>query len=154
MKTTIDSLLAGRIDTLVVVGQDLFELVSDHEKHTLSRALEKIGFLAVIDYRLSETARYAHIILPAASPYEKDGTFTNDSGRVQKIRKAISPPGKAKPGWEILCMIGEKLDKPLFNYSSASDVMDDISLKIPGYGGMSYDRLGAVGKVLEHGMGK
>ncbi len=154
VKTTIDSLLAGRIDTLVVVGQDLFDLVSDHEKYALSQALEKIGFLAVIDYKLSETARYAHIILPAASPYEKDGTFTNDSGRVQKIRKAISPPGRAKPGWEILCMIGEKLDKPLFSYNSVADVMDDISLKIPGYVGMSYDRIGAVGKVLEHGTGK
>lgn len=154
LRTTIDSLLAGRIDTLVVIGADLFEMVSDNEKHALSQTLEKISFLAVIDYKLTETARYAHIILPAASPYEKDGTFTNDSGRVQKIRKAISPPGNAKPGWEILCMIGEKLDKSLFNYNSASDVMDDISLKIPGYGGMSYDRIGTVGKVLEHSTGR
>ena len=137
-----------------MIGADLFEMVSDREKQALSRALEKIGFLAVIDYKLTETARHAHIILPAASPYEKDGTFTNDTGRVQKIRKAIPPPGKAKPGWEILCMIGEKLDKSLFNYASASDVMDDISLNIPGYGGMSYDRIGTVGKVLEHGAGK
>ena len=51
-------------------------------------------------------------------------------------------------------MIGERLDKPLFSYGSASDVMDDISLKVPGYGGMSYDRIGAVGKVLEHSTGK
>ncbi len=149
IKTTIDSLLAGRIDKLVVIETDLFELVSDNEKHSLSLALEKIGFLAVIDYRLTETARYAHAILPAATPYEKEGTFTNDSGRVQKIRKSISPPGTAKPGWEILCMIGERLNKSLFNYSCVSDVMDDISLKIPGYGGMNYDRIGIVGKVLE-----
>ena len=149
----MDSLLAGRIGTLVVVEADLFEMVSGQEKHALSRALEKIGFLAVIDYRLTETARYAHVILPAASPYEKDGTFTNDAGRVQKIKKAIAPPGKARPGWEILCMIGEQLDKALFTYGSAADVMEDISLKVPGYGGISYDRIGAVGKVLEHGAG-
>ena len=67
MKTTIDSLLAGRIDTLVVIEADLFEMVSDQEKYALSRALEKIGFLAVIDYKLTETARHAHVILPAAS---------------------------------------------------------------------------------------
>ena len=153
-KTVVDLLLARRINTLIVIEADLFEMVSDHEKQALSKALEEISFLAVIDYRFTETARYAHIILPAASPYEKDGTFTNDTGRVQKIRKAISPPGKAKPGWEILCMLGEKLDKSLFNYASASDVMDDINLKIPGYGGMNYDRIGTVGKILEHGAGK
>ncbi len=153
-KTTMDSLLAGRISTLVVIEADLFEMVSSHEKYALCRALEKIGFLAVIDYRLTATARYAHVILPAASPYEKDGTFTNDAGRVQKIGKAIPPPGKAKPGWEILCMIGEQLDKALFSYGSSSDVMDDISLKIPGYGGISHDRIGTVGKVLEHGAGR
>ncbi len=150
-KTVIDSLIAGRIDTLIVIEADLFEMVSSYEKYALSRALEKIGFLAVIDYRLTETARYAHAILPAASPYEKNGTFTNDAGRVQKTGKAIPPPGDARPGWEILCMIGQRLDKALFSYGSASDVMDEISLKIPGYGGISHDRIGTVGKVLEHG---
>jgi len=153
-KATMDSLLAGGINTLVVIEVDLFELVSGHEKYALSRAFEKIGFLAVIDYRLTETARYAHVILPAASPYEKNGTFTNDAGRVQRIRKAIPPPGNAKSSCEILCMIGERLDKALFSYGSASEVMDDISLKIPGYGGISYDRIGTVGKVLEHGTGR
>lgn len=153
-KTTMDSLLAGRINTLVVIEADLFEMVSGHEKYALSRALEKINFLAVIDYRLTETARYAHVILPAASPYEKNGTFTNDAGRVQRIRKAISPPGNARSACEILCMIGERLDKALFSYGSASEVMDDISLNIPGYAGISYDRIGTVGKVLEHGAGR
>ena len=153
-KTTMDSLLAGRINTLVVIETDLFEMVSGHEKYALSRALEKISFLAIIDYRLTETARHAHVILPAASPYEKNGTFTNDAGRVQRIRKAIPPPGNAKSACEILCMIGERLDKALFSYGSASEVMDDISLKIPGYGGISYDRIGTVGKVLEHGAGR
>ena len=129
-------------------------MVPGYEKYALSRALEKIGFLAVIDYRLTETARHAHVILPAASPYEKDGTFTNDAGRVQKTAKAIAPPGNARPGWEILCMIGERLDKALFSYGSASEVMDDISVNVPGYGGMSYDRIGAVGKVLERGAGR
>ncbi len=153
-KATMDSLLAGRINTLVVIEADLFEMVSGHEKYALSRALEKISFLAVIDYRLTETARYAHVILPAASPYEKNGTFTNDAGRVQRIRKALPPPGNAKSACEILCMIGERLDKALFSYGSASEVMDDISLNIPGYGGISYDRIGTVGKVLEHGAGR
>lgn len=153
-KAAMDSLLAGGINTLVVIEADLFEMVSGHEKYALSRVLEKISFLAVIDYRLTETARYAHVILPAASPYEKNGTFTNDAGRVQRIRKAIPPPGNAKSACEILCMIGERLDKALFSYGSASEVMDDISLKIPGYGGISYDRIGTVGKVLEHGAGR
>ena len=153
-ETAIELLLAGKINTLIVIETDLFKLVSEHEKQALSNALEKIGFLAVIDYRLTDTVRYAHVILPAASPYEKDGTFTNDAGRVQRITKAISPPGKAKPGWEVLCMIGQEIDDALFSYTCASEVMDDISLKVPAYAGMSYDRIGTVGEVLEHGAGK
>ncbi len=149
MKETVGLILEGGIDTLLVVGEDLFNIVSNYEKYAFRRALEKIGFLAVLDYTLSETARYAHIILPGASPYEKDGTFTNDSRRVQKVRKAISPPGNAKPAWEILCAVGEKLEKSSFNYSSVAEVMDDISIKIPGYEGMNYDRIGTVGKVIE-----
>ncbi|MCY4262888.1 MAG: molybdopterin-dependent oxidoreductase [Candidatus Dadabacteria bacterium] len=153
-KTIIDLLLADKIKTLIVIETDLFKVVSDHEKQLLSNALEKISFLVIIDYTLTETARYAHAILPSASPYEKDGTFTNDAGRVQKIKKAIAPPGTAKPGWEVLCMIGEKIDKSLFSYNCASEVMDDISLKFPRYGEMSYDKIGAVGKVIENGMAK
>lgn len=141
------------LDTLIVVGQDLFDLLDNHEEHTLRKTLEKVGFIAVIDHRLNSTSRYAHVILPAASPYEKEGTFTNDSGRVQKISSAIDPPGEAKRGWEILLEIGRALDPNLFDYSSPSEVMDDISSEVPSYGEISYDGIGPVGEVTEAASG-
>ncbi len=147
IKKMISAIFEGKLDSLVVIEEDLFNIVPTYEKYALSRALEKIGFLLVIDYKLSETAKYAHIILPSASPYEKDGTFTNDSMRVQKIRKTISPPGQAKPAWKTLCMIGEKMNKSYFDYSSVSEVMNDIGIKIPNYAGMSYEILGQVGEL-------
>ncbi len=148
IKKMTSAIFEGKVDLLIVIEEDLFRIVPTYEKYALGRALEKLGFLLVIDYKLSETAKYAHMILPSASPYEKDGTFTNDSGRVQKIRKAISPPGRSKPAWEILCMLGKKLNKHYFNYSSVSDVLDDIGVKIPSYAGMSYEILGPVGEVI------
>ena len=141
------------VDTLIVVGQDLFDLLANYEKYALRKALEKTEFLAVIDHRLTATSRYAHVILPAATPYEKEGTFTNDSGRVQKISGAIDPPGEAKPDWEILLEIGRRLDPELFDYSSPSEIMGDISSEVPRYGEISYDGIGSVGEVTEAASG-
>ena len=134
---------------LIVVGEDLFGLVGDREKPALRSALGRTGLVAVVDYRLTETAGHADFILPAASPYEKDGTFTNDSGRVQKVSAALAPPGEARQGWEILLSIGSGIDGRLFDYGSPSEIMDEMSLEVPAYAGMSYDAIGPVGKVLE-----
>ena len=143
----------GRAGALIVIGEDLFGIVDEGEKPALRSALGKTGFVAVVDYRLSETAGCADVILPSASPYEKDGTFTNDSGRVQKVSSAIAPPGEARQGWEILVSIGRKFDGRLFDYASPSEIMDDISLEAPAYAGMGYDAIGPVGKVLEGATG-
>lgn len=139
----------GGTGALVVVEEDLFGLVGESEKPALRDALGKTGTVAVVDYRLTETAGQADFILPSASPYEKDGTFTNDSGRVQKVKAAMPPPGEAKRGWEILVSLGRRLDGRLFDYGSPSEIMDDMSLEAPAYAGMDYDSIGPVGKVLE-----
>ncbi|MCK5709559.1 MAG: molybdopterin-dependent oxidoreductase, partial [Deltaproteobacteria bacterium] len=53
----------------------------------------------------------ANAILPGASAYEKEGTFTNDRGRVQRVKQVIEPPGTAKPDWEILTLLGRRLQE-------------------------------------------
>jgi formate dehydrogenase major subunit/formate dehydrogenase alpha subunit len=127
------------------VGEDLFSIVSEEEKGRLTEALSKLSFLAVEDFKLTETAKLAHVILPGATPYEKDGTFTNDEGRVQRIRKTISPQGNAKPDWEILTLIGKRLKQENFKYISPSQVMVEIAEKVPAYSGMNYDKIGILG---------
>ncbi|HXG30514.1 MAG TPA: molybdopterin-dependent oxidoreductase [Thermodesulfobacteriota bacterium] len=139
------SILEGRIKALFVVGEDLFQIISQEERARLVEALSKLPFLGVEDFRLTETVKMAHVILPGASPYEKDGTFTNDRGRVQRVRKAISPPGDAKPDWEVLTLIGRRIQKEGFKYRDPSQIMIEISERFPSYKGINYDKIGVLG---------
>jgi Uncharacterized anaerobic dehydrogenase len=127
-------------------GKDLFHLVQEDERGKLVEALSKLSFLGVQDFKLTETVKLARVILPGASPYEKDGTFTNDEGRVQRIRKTIPPPGSAKPDWEILTLLGKKLGGESFGYTNPSQIMLEMSESIPAsYRGMNYDKIGMLG---------
>ncbi|MCK5123600.1 MAG: molybdopterin-dependent oxidoreductase, partial [Dehalococcoidia bacterium] len=74
---------------------------------------------------LTETAKLANVVLPAASFAEKDGTFTNFEGRVQRVQKAISPLGESLPDWEIILRLADKIGAPM-PYSSPQQVMDEI----------------------------
>ncbi len=141
----IDAIKNGWINVLYVAGLDMFDLVVEEEKEGLREALSKLKLLVVQDYKLTETVRLAHAILPGVSPYEKEGTFTNDRGRVQRVRKAIDAPGTAKPDWEILTLLGQSLQKESFNYDDPSEIMDDISGTISAYQGINYDNIGALG---------
>ena len=89
--------------------------------------------------------RLAQVILPGVSAYEKEGTFTNDRGRVQMVKKTIDPPGTAKPDWEILTLLGNKLQPQSFNYNNPSEIMLDIASNIPTYNGINYDNIGNLG---------
>jgi len=141
----IDSIIEGWIKVLYVAGLDLFDLVVEEDRDKLKRALSKLNLLVVQDYKLTETVRMAHVILPGVSAYEKDGTFTNDRGRVQRVRKAIDPPGTAMQDWEILSYLGNKLQQQSFNYNDPSEIMLDIAEHIPAYSGINYDNIGRLG---------
>ena len=104
-------------------------------------AMEKLDFFVVQDIFLTETAKYAHVVLPAASFAEKDGTFTNTERRVQRIRKAIPPVGQSKSDWEIVCEIAKRMGKAGFDYTDVSQIMKEINCLTPSYAGITYERL-------------
>ncbi|MEM7009270.1 MAG: molybdopterin-dependent oxidoreductase [Thermodesulfobacteriota bacterium] len=141
----IEAIEQGWIKVLYVAGLDLFDAVVEDDKERLTRALSKLNLLVVQDYKLTETLRLAHVILPGVSSYEKDGTFTNDRGRVQRIRKAIDPPGTAKPDWEILSLVGQVLQRESFSYDDPSEIMVDIAKDFSSYQGINYDNIGRLG---------
>ncbi len=134
-----DAIHSGKINALYLVGENpvLTEANSSHARE----AMEKADFLVVQDIFLSETAELAHVLLPAASFAEKDGTFTNTERRVQRVRKVIEPVGGAKPDWWIACEIAKRLNGKGFDFSSPKEVMEEISSLVPSYGGISYERL-------------
>ena len=82
----------GQVRALYVMGEN--PMVSDPNINHVRHCLEQAEFLVVQDIFLTETAQLAHVVLPGASFAEKDGTFTNTDRRVQRVRKAIEPPGQ------------------------------------------------------------
>ena len=106
----------------------------------MEEALENLDFLIVQDIFLTETAKFAHVVFPSACFAEKDGTFTNTERRVQRVRKAIDPPGEAKQDWQIICELASILGYPMA-YHSPEEIFNEITSLTPSYAGMSYARL-------------
>jgi formate dehydrogenase alpha subunit len=127
------------IKVLYLVGEN--PALSDPDVQHVRGALARLEFFVVQDIFLSETAKFAHVVLPAASFAEKDGTFTNTERRVQQVRKAIEPIGNSKPDWWIICQIAQRLGAKGFDYSHPSDIMEEIRTLTPSYNGISYQRL-------------
>jgi predicted molibdopterin-dependent oxidoreductase YjgC len=126
-----------------VQGEDLVH--SDpHEAHTI-RALERLELLVVQDPFFNETARLAHVVLPACTTLENDGTYTNGERRVQRVRPALPCPGDARLDWRITADLANALGAN-WHYASAAAVMDEIAAAAPAlYGGISFDRLDSDG---------
>jgi len=128
----------GRIKALYCMGEN--PVLSDpNSTHTIE-ALKKLDLLVVQDLFLSDTAELAHVVLPSASFAEKDGTFTNTERRVQRVRKAIEPPGQARPDWQIIADLATRMGYPM-HYDHPSQIMDEMARLTPIYGGISYERL-------------
>lgn len=133
---------AGRIKALIIMGEN--PVISDPDSQHIELALKTIPFLVVIDIFMSHTAEFAEVVLPGAAFAEKDGTFTNTERRVQRIIKAVEPPGKAKAEWQIIQDLANLLGYKM-NYSSPQEIMEEIAQLTPAYRGITYDRLAGSG---------
>lgn len=134
----MDGLLDGRVKGLVIMGEN--PMVSDPDTHHVKHALEAAEFLMVIDIFPTPTTELAHLVLPAASFAEKDGTFSNSERRVQRVRKAIEPVGEARYDWQIIQDISNRLGYPM-NFQSAEEIFNEVASVTPAYAGISYPRL-------------
>jgi len=139
-----DGAVEGGVKAMYIVGYDPAHTQSNIS--TVQNALKHLDFLVVQDIFLTETGRCAHVVLPAASFYEKDGTFTSGERRIRRVTKAIEPKGHAKADWEIVCMLSQAMGYPML-YTHPSMIMDEIARVAPPFGGVSYDRLGSDGLV-------
>lgn len=118
--------------------------MSDPDQNHIIEALKALDFLVVQDIFLTDTAQYADVVLPGVCYAEKDGTFTNTERRVQRIRKAVSPPGNARDDWKIICDLAKNMGYDM-SYKSPSEIMDEIASVTPSYGGIRYSRLDGTG---------
>ena len=129
----------GLVKAIYLMGENPY--LSDPDSKHVREAFRKLDFFVVQDIFLSETALMADVVLPAASFAEKDGTFSNTERRVQRVRKAIEPPGLSQPDWWITSEIARRMGANGFGFEDASRVMEEIASVTPSYGGINYDRL-------------
>jgi formate dehydrogenase alpha subunit len=128
----------GTLKAMYIIGEN--PLVSDADLNHAEKSLRKLEFLVVQDIFLTETARLADVVLPSACFAEKDGTFSNTERRVQRVRKAVDPPGEARDDWRILCDIATRMGYPM-SYADSRQIMDELRSVTPSYAGISYDRI-------------
>ena len=144
---------SGQLRCLYIIGEN--PMTSDPDLNHVREAMTKSEFMVLQEIFYSETAQFADVIFPAASFAEKEGTFTNTERRIQRVRKAVPPPGEARPdGWIVAelakRMIAAGAATPAagapyagWDFPTASAVMAEIGALTPSYAGVTYDRLNA-----------
>jgi formate dehydrogenase (NADP+) alpha subunit len=120
----------GQIKALYVVGEN--PLATLPASFGVKEALAKLDLLVVQDPFLTETARMAHFVLPACTFAEKDGTVTNQEGKVQRVRQTMDPIGESLPDWHIMTALASGLGYEL-SYESPQDIQNEIMKLLPGY---------------------
>jgi formate dehydrogenase alpha subunit len=134
-----DRIEHGEIKALYQVGEN--PILSEADSNHVKKALGKLDFFVVQDIFMTETARYADVVLPAVSFAEKDGTFTNTERRVQRVRKAVEPVGEAKTDWWITCEIARRMGEKGFDFYDSNEIMTEINRLTPSYTGITYERI-------------
>ncbi len=137
--------IEGTIKAYYVVGMDIAFSVADSGR--VQRALRDAEFLVFQDIFLTGSARFAHVVLPATTFAEKDGTFTNLERRVQRVRKCIEPIGDSRPDWQITCDIARRMGAKGFDFRHPSEIMDEIAGLTPSFAGISFSRLDQAGGI-------
>lgn len=146
MAKMIEEAAADRMKALWLVNCD--PLQSHLDRELVARALENLPFLVFQGYEANESMAYASVVLPMSAPAEEDGTYTNMTRRVQRMKAAIPAPGEAKPAWRIFAEAALRAN-PMTPYFNAGEVMEEIAALHPQSGFTTYDRISDEGKQLD-----
>lgn len=108
--------------------------------------LQKLDFFVCVDFFMSETARFAHVVLPGSQHEEDEGIVCTTEGRVIKINQAVNPPGDARQDWRILQDIAGALGRPRgFTFNHPREIFEELRLATRGavadYSGISYEKI-------------
>jgi predicted molibdopterin-dependent oxidoreductase YjgC len=129
----------GEIKALYAIGENPAQAEADQNR--TERLLKGLDHLVVQDIFLTRTAQFAHVVLPASSSWcEAEGTVTNSERRVQRVRKALEPPGDARDDLWIMAEIAKRMGVDL-GHPTAEDIWNEVRRLAPIFAGMSYERL-------------
>eukprot|EP01037_Dinobryon_pediforme_P018505 gene18506-18782_t len=139
----LDAATDGLFKALYVQGEDIVQ--SDPDTKHVVAGLSAMECVIVQDIFLNETANYAHIFLPGSTFLEKSGTFTNAERRIQPVRKVMEPLNGYED-WQVTQEMARALGLD-WNYTHASEIMDEIARLTPTFAGVSFARLDAEGSL-------
>jgi predicted molibdopterin-dependent oxidoreductase YjgC len=139
----MDAMDRKELTALYVIGENPAQ--SDADMHHVEHILAGLDHLVVQEIFLTKTAQLAHVVLPATATWaEGEGTVTNSERRVQRVRKAINPPGDARDEIWIMSELAERMGRG-WGHPSAEDVWNEVRALSPQLAGMTYARLEALG---------
>src|SRR5215204_134762 len=134
----MDAIHAGDIRGMHIIGEN--PAMSDPDLQHARAALAHLEHLVVQDLFLTETAKYADVVLPASAWPEKDGTVTNTNRQVQIGRTALPLPGNARQDWWIIQEIARRIGLD-WRYTHPKDVFAEMKLAMPSFNGITWERL-------------
>jgi len=132
----------GNIRGMYIIGEN--SALSEPGVNHAEKVLSELDFLVVQDLFVTETARYADVVLPASSFVEKTGTFTNTDRTVQMVKEVMPPKGDSRPDWEILQDLANRLGRD-WDYDDTAEIMREVNSLTPLYGGISQERVDSEG---------
>ena len=141
----IHEIASGKIRALYIVGEN--PVMSEPQSSFVSWMMQRLELLIVQDIFLTETAKHAHIVLPAAVVGEKEGTYTNATRRIQHTAGGLTPPGKAKPDWEIIQDMARAMGHD-WHYDSTEAIWQEVRKAAPIFNGVTYSRLKEMGGIF------
>jgi predicted molibdopterin-dependent oxidoreductase YjgC len=132
----LEAAAEGKLSALYVIGNDLVSGARDEK--AARETLTKLKFLVVQDIFFTETAKMANVVLPGASYAEKEGTFTNQEGRVQSIKRLFAPPGRSRSDlWIIGALLGAFTGSERKATKNSAPVFEEIRKEVPMYAPVS-----------------
>jgi len=138
-----EAAIKGKLKALWIIGEDVVQ--TDPNTQKVIKALQSTDLVVVQELFMTETAKYADVILPAASFLEKSGTFTNGERRVQRVNQVIEPLTGTKPDGQIIVEIMNRMGYTQAPYSAAG-VLEEISQIVPFFAGIKWEDLDVNGK--------
>jgi len=135
--------MEDKLKCLWIMGEDVVQ--SDPNSNFVVEALKKMDLVIIQDIFMNETAKYAHVVLPASSFLEKSGTFTNGERRVQRVNKVVEPLAGTKPDGQIVIELMNRMGGNQPDYNAAT-MLEEISQIVPFFAGIKWEDLGINGK--------
>ena len=135
----------GELTACYIIGEN--PLRSEADTGRARKLLGGLEHFVVQDMFLTDTAKLAHVVLPATATWcEAEGTVTNSERRVQRVRKALEPPPGARDDIEIICELARRLGTD-WGRPAAEDLWNELRTLSPMHAGMSYRRLEDLGGI-------